>query len=60
MHLLAADAESVIDSLASSVPFLHGKHAQAGLPTAYVCQRGGCDLPLSDAAALAALSGRIA
>ncbi|MCM8613440.1 hypothetical protein [Accumulibacter sp.] len=59
-HVLAGGAESVIDSLASSVPFVRGKRAQAGLPTAYVCQQGRCDLPLTDAAALAALLGRIA
>lgn len=59
-HVLAGGAESVIDSLASSVPFVRGKRAQAGLPTAYVCQHGRCDLPLTDAAALAALFGRIA
>ncbi len=59
-HVLAGGAESLIDSLASMVPFVRGKRAQAGRPTAYVCQHGRCDLPLSDAAALAALLGRIA
>jgi hypothetical protein len=59
-HVLAGGAELVIDSLASSVPFVRGKHAQAGRPTAYVCQQGRCDLPLTDAAALAALLERIA
>jgi uncharacterized protein YyaL (SSP411 family) len=30
------------------VSFLQGKTAQGGLPTAYVCERGRCELPTTD------------
>jgi uncharacterized protein len=38
--------------LAGRVPFFAGKVVQAGQATAYVCERGRCDLPTSDAAVL--------
>ena len=30
------------------MPLLEGKVAQGGRPTAYVCERGVCDLPTRD------------
>jgi uncharacterized protein len=34
--------------LATKVPFFSGKVAQGGLATAYVCERGRCDLPATN------------
>jgi uncharacterized protein YyaL (SSP411 family) len=51
---LAGGPESAIETLAKTIPFVGGKIAQAGRPTAYVCRYGRCELPVSDAAALAA------
>ncbi|WP_313953019.1 thioredoxin domain-containing protein [Accumulibacter sp.] len=51
---LAAGPESAIEALGKIVPFIGGKVAQAGRPTAYVCRRGRCELPVTDAAALEA------
>ena len=53
-RVLAAGSESVIATLAEVVPFVRGKVAQAGRPTAYVCRRGRCELPVSEPAALEA------
>jgi uncharacterized protein len=36
-------------AIAARVPFLVGKVAQSGKATAYVCERGRCDLPTTDA-----------
>ncbi|HRL76126.1 MAG TPA: thioredoxin domain-containing protein [Candidatus Accumulibacter phosphatis] len=58
-HAFAGGAESAIDSLADSIPFVRGKRARAGRATAYVCHQGRCDLPLTDPAALAALLRRV-
>ena len=53
-RVLAAGSESVIATLAEVVPFVRGKVAQAGRPTAYVCRRDRCELPVSEPAALEA------
>jgi uncharacterized protein YyaL (SSP411 family) len=45
------------DPLAAHLPFLRGRGALQGQPTAYVCQRGACQLPVTSAAALAAQLG---
>ena len=37
------------------MPWLAGKDALGGIPTAYVCERGACQLPLHDPVALGAL-----
>ena len=36
------------DATQSPVPWLKGKVAIDGRPTAYVCERGRCELPTSD------------
>jgi uncharacterized protein len=40
--------------LSSIVPFVEGKVARGGSPTAYVCERGACKLPTTDPATFAA------
>ncbi|WMT58271.1 thioredoxin domain-containing protein [Truepera radiovictrix] len=45
------------DPLAAHLPFVRGRRALQGEPTAYVCQRGACQLPVTSAAALAAQLG---
>ncbi|MCB9630192.1 MAG: thioredoxin domain-containing protein [Sandaracinaceae bacterium] len=49
--LVGDDAQ--LGALAASVPWLADKHAQQGRPTAYVCERGRCELPTRDASVLA-------
>ncbi len=39
---------------ATRVPFAEGKVTQGGKPTAYVCERGRCELPTADPAVFAA------
>ncbi|MBP9805068.1 MAG: thioredoxin domain-containing protein [Candidatus Accumulibacter sp.] len=51
---LAGGPESAIEVLAETIPFVRGKVALGGSPTAYVCRHGRCELPVTDAAALAA------
>jgi len=41
-----------LDTLERRVPWLEGKHALAGKPTAFVCERGACKFPTSDPAVL--------
>jgi len=42
------------ESLARVAAVARGKSALGGLPTAYVCERGTCQIPALDAAALSA------
>ncbi len=43
----------------SEVPWLEAKRALVGRPTAYVCERGRCDLPTSDPGVFASLIRKI-
>src|SRR5450432_643558 len=47
-------AEDDVAALAKVAPFVEGKVASGGKATAYVCERGACQLPTHDPAALAA------
>jgi uncharacterized protein len=49
-----AVSEGDVAALAKVAPFVEGKIATAGKPTAYVCERGTCQLPTHDAVAFAA------
>ncbi|WP_291994007.1 thioredoxin domain-containing protein [Candidatus Accumulibacter sp. ACC003] len=51
---LAAGSQSALAELARKLPFVRDKVVLAGRPTAYVCRHGACQLPVSDAVALAA------
>jgi uncharacterized protein YyaL (SSP411 family) len=51
---LAAAAEPDLPALARLAPFVADKVALDGRPTAYVCVRGRCELPVTDPEALAA------
>ena len=51
---LACAAEGDLAALARLAPFAADKVAVDGLPTAYVCRRGRCELPVTDPDALAA------
>jgi uncharacterized protein len=53
-HALVAVADADAAAFARLVPFVADKVAIDGRPTAYVCTRGRCDLPVHDPAALAA------
>jgi uncharacterized protein YyaL (SSP411 family) len=44
-------------ALARAAPFVEGKVARDGAPTAYVCERGACQLPTHDPAVLASQLG---
>jgi uncharacterized protein YyaL (SSP411 family) len=50
----AVVGEDDVAALAKVAPFVGGKVATAGKATAYVCERGACQLPTRDPAALAA------
>ena len=40
--------ESTLESVVEFVPWLEGKRALNGAPTAYVCEEGVCELPTAD------------
>jgi hypothetical protein len=46
--VVVAGTEVELEASAEMVPFLEGKVAQDGRPTAYVCQQGVCQLPATD------------
>ncbi|HEX4407039.1 MAG TPA: thioredoxin domain-containing protein [Polyangia bacterium] len=50
----AAASEADIEALAKIAPVVDGKVALGGKPTAYVCERGACQLPAHDPVAFAA------
>ena len=56
----AVVAEDDVAALAKTAPFVEGKTATGGRPTAYVCERGACQLPTHDPAALAAQLAAVA
>jgi uncharacterized protein len=55
----AAAPEDQIPALAKVAPFMEGKAATAGRATAYVCERGACQLPVHDGPALAAQLAKV-
>ena len=52
--VVVAGTEAELEASAEMVPFLEGKVAQEGRPTAYVCQQGVCRLPTTDPEVFAA------
>jgi uncharacterized protein YyaL (SSP411 family) len=46
-----AVGEEDVAALAKVASFIEGKTALGGKPTAYVCERGACQLPTHDPAA---------
>jgi uncharacterized protein YyaL (SSP411 family) len=56
----AVVADDEVAALAKVAPFVEGKAATGGRPTAYVCERGACQLPTHDAAAFAAQLASVA
>jgi hypothetical protein len=57
-NLLVGHADPVDAALAARVPFLDGRPARDGRPTAYVCERFACLTPVTDAASLAGMLER--
>jgi uncharacterized protein YyaL (SSP411 family) len=53
----AVVGEDDVAALAKVAPFVEGKVAQGGRATAYVCERGACQLPTQDPAVFAAQLG---
>jgi uncharacterized protein YyaL (SSP411 family) len=49
----AVVAEDDVPALAKTASFVEGKTATGGRPTAYVCERGACQLPTHDPSAFA-------
>lgn len=52
--MLLVLSQSQVPELVSRIPWLAGKHAIHGKPTAYVCANGTCALPTQDAKQFAA------
>ncbi|HVX95541.1 MAG TPA: thioredoxin domain-containing protein, partial [Polyangia bacterium] len=50
----AVVGEDEVAALGTVAPFVEGKVAQGGRATAYVCERGACQLPTQDPAVFAA------
>jgi uncharacterized protein YyaL (SSP411 family) len=50
VRVVVADDE--VAKLTAAAPFLEGKVALGGKPTAYVCERGACQLPTHEPDAL--------
>ena len=50
--------EAEVAAVAEVAPPVRGKVAREGLPTAYVCEQGVCQAPVTDPAALEALLRR--
>jgi uncharacterized protein YyaL (SSP411 family) len=57
-HALAAGSEADGAELGKLIPFIADKSALDGRPTAYVCTRGRCELPVHEPEALATLLAR--
>jgi hypothetical protein len=52
--ITGAPEGGALDALARVAPIARDRVAKDGLPTAYVCEHGACQLPATDAADLAA------
>ncbi|MCG5052598.1 MAG: thioredoxin domain-containing protein [Myxococcales bacterium] len=52
--LVTAEAGPSLEALARWVPFVSGKEPEGGRATAYVCEEGRCELPVTDPARFAA------
>jgi len=57
-HALAAGSEADGAELGKLIPFIADKSALDGRPTAYVCTRGRCELPVHEPEELATLLAR--
>jgi uncharacterized protein YyaL (SSP411 family) len=56
-RVVACGSEAHVAAIGKTVGFARDKVAQAGRPTAYVCRRGRCDLPVTDPRAFEAQLG---
>jgi uncharacterized protein YyaL (SSP411 family) len=56
---LAGAGEPDVEALAKVATFMEQKRASGGQPTAYVCERGRCELPTHDPTVLAAQLAKI-
>jgi hypothetical protein len=52
-HVLVVTSERVAPALTQLVPWVRDKPAKGGEVTAYLCERGACELPTSDPAVFA-------
>ncbi len=57
-NLLVGHADPADAELTERAPFLAGRPARDGKPTAYVCEQFACLAPVTDAASLAAMLER--